>query len=238
MTLLPDWSGRLTALMVARLSRQLRQHFPQALWHGNPLRRELALTFDDGPHPQDTPALLALLAHYEVRATFFMLGAHAAHYPHLVQAVAAAGHQIGIHGYHHRAFWRDDAATLRATLSHAQQVIAEAAGCPPSALCAVRPPYGHVTPALIHHLLRWGYQPVMWSIAPFHWMQSHATTVRQVLDHTENGALLVLHEGLVGPPIIKITYAVVETLTAAQYVFVTVDELGRAAGAARAAQLS
>src|SRR5688572_26509588 len=86
------------------LDKTLRASFPKALWQGNPQRREIALTFDDGPHPSATPDLLALLDLYQVRATFFHVGQHAAGAPHLVQQVLAAGHQIGLHGYKHHSF--------------------------------------------------------------------------------------------------------------------------------------
>jgi peptidoglycan/xylan/chitin deacetylase (PgdA/CDA1 family) len=104
----------------------LRRHFPQALWNGPGDHRAIALTFDDGPHPQDTPRLLELLARQQVRATFFQVGKQVAEYPDLVRQVAEAGHQIGMHGYRHRAFPLESAAILRGHLAHTQFLIAQA----------------------------------------------------------------------------------------------------------------
>ena len=105
------------------LHMHLRQRFPSALWQGDPAQREIALTFDDGPHQESTPALLSLLDHYGITATFFHIGRRAAAAPHLVQLVAAAGHQIGLHGYRHRSFFLTRAAVLRNELAQVQRVI-------------------------------------------------------------------------------------------------------------------
>src|SRR4051812_10065527 len=75
---------------------QLVRYFPNALWHGDPQRHEIALTFDDGPNAETTPLLLALLDHYGVKATFFHVGERAAKAIETVQEVARAGHQIGL----------------------------------------------------------------------------------------------------------------------------------------------
>lgn len=64
----------------------------------------LALTFDDGPDPENTPKVLALLEKYQARGTFFVVGQAAAVQPALVQRIAAGGHAIGIHSWDHRAF--------------------------------------------------------------------------------------------------------------------------------------
>jgi peptidoglycan/xylan/chitin deacetylase (PgdA/CDA1 family) len=74
---------------------------------GNPTVRQVALTFDDGPHPEYTPKLLAILKKDDVPATFFLVGEMAEKYPNLVRAEAdgplpvADGHSIGNHTYHH-----------------------------------------------------------------------------------------------------------------------------------------
>lgn len=225
MTVLPDWTGRPTALLTASFFKQLPKLFPQALWHGRRDRRELALTFDDGPHPQDTLQLLALLKRHEVKATFFVVGERVKRYPHLVRAMADAGHQIGIHGYYHRPFALASPDVLRKQLAQAQQLIAEACACSPSFITSVRPPYGLFTPATIQNLLAWGYQPVMWSVAPLHWLQSAEVTIQQVLLQANNGALLVLHEGLAGPPAIALADPIIRSLAAAGFGLVTVDQL-------------
>jgi peptidoglycan/xylan/chitin deacetylase (PgdA/CDA1 family) len=203
----------------------LRHYFPTALWSGNPTRREIALTFDDGPHAQDTPALLALLAEYEVRATFMQVGVNAAAAPELSRAVAAAGHQIGLHGYEHHSFLLKSDEKLRGELARAQQVLADATGREPGDFNVVRPPFGHFTPAILATLIDAGYLPVMWSLVPFHWLQGADATVKQVLEGVHNGTILVLHESLAGPAVADLTTAILPHLIADGYRFVTIHEM-------------
>jgi peptidoglycan/xylan/chitin deacetylase (PgdA/CDA1 family) len=176
------------------LHNQLRRRFPNAYWQGNPERREIALTFDDGPDPQNGPALLGLLDDLGVKAAFFFVGTRAAAEPALVRRVVDAGHQIGIHGYEHQSFLLKRERTLLQELSQVQDIMTEASRRDPSAFNAVRPPFGHFTPAILAALNTVGYLPTMWTLAPFHWLQPAGATIRQVLTGTTNGAILILHE--------------------------------------------
>jgi peptidoglycan/xylan/chitin deacetylase (PgdA/CDA1 family) len=204
---------------------QLQLRFPNALWQGNPNRHEVALTFDDGPDPAATSQLLTLLDAYRVKATFFHIGQRAANSPATVQEVAEAGHQVGVHGYVHESFVLKRSSTLCAELTLAQHMLADASGRPPSAITAVRPPYGHFTPSILKSLAGWGFQPVMWTVVPFHWLQSAAITIRQVKDGASNGAIVVLHETLPGPPVVELAAAILPMLVNDGYSFVTIDDL-------------
>jgi peptidoglycan/xylan/chitin deacetylase (PgdA/CDA1 family) len=207
------------------LHNLLGPRFPMALWGGHADRREIALTFDDGPHAVDTPQLLAVLAHYDLSATFFQIGSRVAAAPELTRMIATAGHQVGIHGYRHRSFLFERFRVLRRQLIQTQELIAHATGREAAAIRDVRPPFGHFTPATLRALVAWGYRPVMWSVVPFHWLQSADTTVRQVLRDVENGSIVVLHEGLHGPPVIDLVQATLPLLIAAGYRFITIDEM-------------
>jgi peptidoglycan/xylan/chitin deacetylase (PgdA/CDA1 family) len=203
----------------------LRWRFPQALWNGRGDRREIALTFDDGPYPQDTPRLLELLARQQVSATFFQVGKQVEKYPKLVRQVAEAGHQVGMHGYRHRAFPLESSKTLRGHLAHTQFLIAQACQREPTTINLVRPPYGLFLPSTLKALVRWGYRPVMWSVAPFHWLQSAQATIRQAQRQVINGSLLVLHEGLAGPSVLTFTEPIIVHFKAAGFQFITVDQM-------------
>jgi len=207
------------------LHEQLHRHFPAALWQGDPARREIALTFDDGPNARETPQLLALLARYGVKATFFHVGTRAAAEPQLVRQVLDAGHQIGIHGYEHHSFLLKSEAALRRELAETQQLLAEASGRELADFTAVRPPFGHFTPAILQTLTTDGYLPTMWSLVPFHWLQSAETTVRQIRNGVDNGTILVLHEGLAGPAVVDLAETVLPQLVDAGFHFVTIHEM-------------
>jgi peptidoglycan/xylan/chitin deacetylase (PgdA/CDA1 family) len=74
------------------------------LTRASPARRVLYLTFDDGPHPSHTPALLDLLAQHGARASFFAIGNQAEEHPHLVRRIVDEGHLLGNHSHTHPQF--------------------------------------------------------------------------------------------------------------------------------------
>lgn len=207
------------------LHRPLRTLFPAALWRGDPARREIALTFDDGPDASSTPLLVARLAQLGVTATFFLVGERAAQAPELVRCVMRAGHQVGLHGYDHGSFLGKSTTRVLDELAATQALLAEAGGCDPATLRAVRPPFGHFTPAQLGALLAAGYRPTMWTLVPLHWLQPAQATLHQVLTQTRGGDLLVLHEALPGPPVTDLVAAIVPQLLARGYRFVTVEEM-------------
>jgi peptidoglycan/xylan/chitin deacetylase (PgdA/CDA1 family) len=122
--------------------------------------RGVALTFDDGPHPQGTPAVLELLARASARATFFLVGEQVDRWPGLAREIALAGHEIGIHGYLHRLQLRRTPASLAADLARAEDVIGDATGV--TAAC-YRPPYGVFSVAGLLLARRRGWIPLLWS---------------------------------------------------------------------------
>ena len=205
----------------------LRRWFPDALWAGQPATPLIALTFDDGPHRRDTPQLLEVLARQQITATFFHVGAHVEGWPDGVRAVAAAGHQLAIHGYNHRPFPLEAPAVLRSHLDHTQQLLATLSERDSAAIRDVRPPYGLFTPATLAAVTAWGYRAVMWSLVPFHWHQPAQPTIAEVTHLIRTGSVLVLHEGLGGPPIDQLTDAIVNRLKAAGYQFISVEQMWR-----------
>ncbi|MHB1810305.1 MAG: polysaccharide deacetylase family protein, partial [Solirubrobacteraceae bacterium] len=101
--------------------------------------RGCALTFDDGPHPQGTPAVLELLAAARARATFFLVGERVRANPSLVGEILTAGHEIGLHCDRHRNLMRLLPPQVRRDFAMAEASIAAAAGRAPT---LYRPPYG------------------------------------------------------------------------------------------------
>src|SRR5207237_2725898 len=84
----------------------------------------VALTFDDGPHPQGTPAALELLVDAGATATFFLVGEQVERWPAVAAEIAAAGHEIALHGYRHRLMLRRRTAAVERDLDHAIEIIA------------------------------------------------------------------------------------------------------------------
>jgi len=136
---------------------------PLARLFGIPLRlpgsRGIALTFDDGPHPEGTPAVLAELDRAGVKATFYLVGEQAERLPSLSAEIAAAGHEIGVHGYRHTLLLRRSPGALRDDLDRAAALIGEVTGAESR---SYRPPYGVFSLAGLR-LARERWEPLLWS---------------------------------------------------------------------------
>ena len=120
----------------------------------------VALTFDDGPHPEGTPAVLEVLARAGARATFFVIGEQVERRPALVAEAAAAGHLIGLHGYHHRLQPRLSRRGVREDVARGVAAIEDAVGAAP---VWHRPPYGIYSPAGLRAARSAGLRPLLWS---------------------------------------------------------------------------
>ncbi|MGZ4428542.1 MAG: polysaccharide deacetylase family protein [Nocardioidaceae bacterium] len=123
-------------------------------------RRHIALTYDDGPDPVSTPAFLGLLDAYDVRATFFLLGAHVEENRSLVREMAAAGHELAVHGWDHRCLAWKRPGRLADELRRTRDLVAEIGGRP---VRWYRPPYGVLTAEGLLAARRAGLTTVLWS---------------------------------------------------------------------------
>ena len=215
------------------LYKILKPAFPGCLWSGREhLGQEtktIALTFDDGPHPEYTPPLLDVLEEYGITASFFWLGACVERYGAIARAVVERGHWIGIHGYTHRNFPALKEEELRSSLQNTQQMISDTCGLSPEKIIDVRPPNGVFTPKTLRLLHQWQYRPVMWSVVPEDWTRPGIAKVAQrVMQQTISGSLIVLHDGYFGGvDCAASTQIIIPQLLAQNYQFVTVDQFWR-----------
>ena len=120
----------------------------------------VALTFDDGPHPAGTPAVLQALDRANARATFFVIGEQVRRRPALVAEIAAAGHAVALHGYRHRLQLRLGSNAVREDIERGIESIREAAG---TEVTWHRPPYGIYSPAGLRLVRGAGLRPLLWS---------------------------------------------------------------------------
>jgi peptidoglycan/xylan/chitin deacetylase (PgdA/CDA1 family) len=120
----------------------------------------VALTFDDGPHPDGTPAVLETLAKRGDRATFFLVGEQVERYPALAREISAAGHKVAVHGYRHRNQMRLLPAELSDDLRRAVEIVGEVYGERPT---LYRPPYGIFTLAGLSLVRGASLEPLLWS---------------------------------------------------------------------------
>ena len=122
----------------------------------------VALTFDDGPHPEGTPAILEILSAHGARATFFVVGEQVERRPELAAQIASAGHLVALHGYRHRLQLRMRDAEVGEDLRRGAAAIEDATGDP---VWWHRPPYGIYSPAGLDATRAAGLRPLLWS----HW---------------------------------------------------------------------
>ena len=166
-------------------------------------RREVWLTIDDGPDPEDTPRILELLAAHDARATFFVIGETAALHPGLIRSMAAAGHEVAHHTHTHplAAFWCASPARVRRELDAGLEAL-RLAGVRPTRF---RSPAGIKNLWLASALRARGLTGVGWSARGLEGRSRDAESVaNRVLHGFAPGAILLLHEGPRVPACIRV----------------------------------
>lgn len=188
----------------------------------NTSRRVIALTFDDGPHPELTPKLLDILRHNGVRATFFVVGRNVEAYPDIARRIVAEGHEIANHSWSHTAFTKIGAASLQREVQGTNDIIERVTGRRPT---AIRPPYGAINPRVREFLTKNQNLDVMlWSVDPLDWKRPGASVVTQrLVDGATPGGILLAHD--IHPGTIEAMPDTIAQLKAKGYGFATVSQL-------------
>jgi peptidoglycan/xylan/chitin deacetylase (PgdA/CDA1 family) len=151
------------------------------------------LTFDDGPTPAYTPRVLELLARYQARATFFVLGRSAAAYPELVRQEFAAGHGVGNHTWSHRRLTGLHGERLQAEVGATSAAIQRTTGAPVRCL---RPPYATADAASAERVRALGLRLVLWDVDTNDWLRPGAGVIAgRVLGRVRSGAVVLMHDG-------------------------------------------
>jgi peptidoglycan/xylan/chitin deacetylase (PgdA/CDA1 family) len=203
---------------------------PHALWEGdhliaivrgNPQRKEIALTFDDGPHPLFTLRLLALLKALHVRATFFVVGWKVDQAPWVLRRMLEDGNEIGDHTYHHFDLKLGPPELTAAEIEMCNDAVYRACGYTP---LFFRPSGGQFDPAVLHEAAAHHMITVLWTDDPADYESPPANVIEdRLLHHVSPGAIILLHDG------IEQTYDMlpdfVERMRREGYTFVTLREM-------------
>jgi peptidoglycan/xylan/chitin deacetylase (PgdA/CDA1 family) len=185
-----EWAGG--AVQHPWLAAQVSVRSRRVLFAGPADRPEVALTFDDGPHPELTPALLDVLGGHDATATFFCLGSAVAGRPELVHGVVRRGHEVGNHLWEDRPSVLQRPEEFRADLARTHEVLVEA-GARPRFL---RPGSGWVRPSMLRAAEEHGYRLALGSIAVLDLSVTDLEAQeRFVASRLRPGAVVVLHEG-------------------------------------------
>ena len=163
--IVPALLGAAGSFAAYRLVLSESQLFGRTLVSGrNP--KEWALTYDDGPNPQTTPALLELLARFDVPATFFMIGKFVRQHPELVRRVHAAGHVVGNHTMTHPFLATKPMSVVSREIRDCNALLQDTLGAP---VRFFRAPFGARRPGILRFLRREGLVPVQWNVQGNDW---------------------------------------------------------------------
>ena len=190
--------------------------------HGPRDRRVVALTFDDGPDPVRTPALLDALAELDAPATFFLLGdvvdANAA----VVRRIAREGHELGNHTYCHRYLPLARSRSVERELRATDRAVERATGVVPA---IARPPWGGRTPWTVRAFRRVAKRLDLWHVNSYDWKgKPAAEVVERVLERARPGSIILMHEAREGGEItVEAVRLLVPALRARGFELVTVS---------------
>ncbi len=192
--------------------------FSRVLVSGN----YIAITFDDGPHPQNTPRLLDMLRARNIKATFYVIGRSVDLYPQVVRRTVAEGHEIGNHTHTHRLLSKLGDEEVRTEMKRCRDAIARASGVQPRTM---RPPYGGLLQRqreLIH--AEFGYPTILWSVDPLDWKRPGPSVVTsRILAGASAGGIILGHD--LHAQTVDAMPATLDGLLRRGYKFVTVSQL-------------
>ncbi len=200
--------------------------------------RGVALTFDDGPDPESTLAILKMLDEAGAKATFFVIGRKVDAHPEVVREIADRGHAIGVHGYtHERLFSFRPPGRVRKELERVVDGVQEITGVRP---WLFRAPIGHITPSIAKVIRQMELQAVGWSARGLDgWPTTKPEeTARRVIRSLKDGAIILMHDaaerGDFVPASVGALPAILAAATAQNLPFVRVDTwLGAGSGQAQ-----
>ncbi len=158
----------------------------------------VALTFDDGPDPVSTPAVLASLAQARATATFFMLAERVGRHPEIVRDVVGAGHEIALHGIDHQRLTSLSAQEVHERVVRGKAILEDVSG---TSVRWFRSPHGGQSIGTCRAIRRAGLVPVVWTAAGQDWVAQEPTEVaRRLMTSLQPGGIVLLHDALAGDP--------------------------------------
>ncbi|MBK1882580.1 polysaccharide deacetylase family protein [Luteolibacter pohnpeiensis] len=182
----------------------------------------IAMTFDDGPHPKNTPRLLDMLRQRNIKATFFVIGRSVNLYPDVIRRTVAEGHEIGNHTMTHRSLSKLSDDEVRSEIRRCTDAIGVATGIQPRTL---RPPYGALLQrqrAMVHD--EFGYPTILWSVDPLDWKNRVPSLVSsRILAGAKPGAIILSHD--LHSTTVDAMPDTLDALLSRGYQFVTISQL-------------
>ncbi len=178
-------------MYLVKTPRLLKKLYPELIWDVNQTTPCIYLTFDDGPIPIVTPAVLNILKQYNAKATFFCIGDNVRKHPDIFEKVKAGGHAIGNHTFNHLKGWKTETETYLENFLQADKLLDTS---------LFRPPYGRIKRAQIKALkeAKPGLKIFMWDVlsGDFDMTLKPEDCLKGVLKYTEAGSMVVFHDSI------------------------------------------
>lgn len=171
--------------------------FSKYTWRFFDTKKEIYLTFDDGPTPEITQFVLSKLKDYKAKATFFCIGKNIKNHPEIFSEIISDGHSIGNHTQNHLNGWKSSNISYINDFLACENVISSKVEKSQN-INLFRPPYGKIKKSQAKEILRKGYKIIMWDVlsADFDTTISKEKCLQNVLENTKNGSIIVFHDSV------------------------------------------
>jgi len=179
---------------LVKTPRFVQKIFHNYSWRIKTTKKEIYLTFDDGPVPDFTPWVLETLRLYEAKATFFCVGENIKKYPHIYQQIKDEGHGIGNHTFNHLQGWKTPTNKYIKNILKAESYLNDEADKKTKKL--FRPPHGRIRPVQARILRKKGYKIIMWDVlsGDFDQSLSKELCLELTIKNIKNGSIVVFHD--------------------------------------------
>jgi len=169
--------------------------YPEAIWHGDRSKKQVYLTFDDGPVPSITEYILDLLSDLDVKATFFCVGENVKHHPKIFERLLKEGHCVGNHTYNHLNGWAVKDQVYTDNIQLCADIFKQAGHH--SSTMLFRPPYGKIRRRTLQKI-RNDYSIIMWDVLSYDFSDkvTPELCLRKSLKYTKNGSIIVFHDSI------------------------------------------
>lgn len=174
--------------------RIITRIFSNYTWRFSSKKKEIYLTFDDGPTPEITSFVLSELKKHNAKATFFCIGKNIENHPEIFNTILSDGHTIGNHTQNHLNGWKHKTFNYLENVLKCEKIISNK--LEESKL--FRPPYGKIKSSQAKELIKRGYKIIMWDVlsADFDTSISKEKCLQNVLKNTKNGSIIVFHDSI------------------------------------------
>ncbi|WP_439152243.1 polysaccharide deacetylase family protein [Winogradskyella sp.] len=186
-------------LIPAKTPGFVKTLFPSFVWNINTAKKELYLTFDDGPTPEITNWVLQTLKDYNAKATFFCIGNNIEKYPEIFKNILSENHTVGNHTYNHLKGWNHKTKDYIDDIIQTQNLIDsklvnEALG----AESLFRPPYGKFKVKQGKQIQDLGYKIVLWDVLSYDWDKTitEEACYNNVTSAAKEGSIIVFHDSI------------------------------------------